>query len=231
VAFLSDADGNRWNVWVDRRPVLGNFIKLDPRQAAPELSNPSVRTMGSRAPDWFSGFTFWGSQKKMLERLRHGFLGAGQRAGGQPKGPTLKGVASSFDWSAPHGLKPDSRYHTPGTPGIHCLVSRRKQAIGGFRQSFYSACWGCTVHSQLVGDRCGVHLTSSREPSQTKLDIFAHHPTGGRGPKKGLRFALCARTHPVLLESGVRLMYLASVPDGSGRGSIGVDCSKAPYFS
>jgi hypothetical protein len=111
VAFLSDRDG-QMDVWVTQ-VGSGQFHNLT-RGSAPELVNPSVRTLGF-SPDG-SLVTFWvrrqdGSSSGNIS------IWAVPTLGGQPK-PYLEGVAE-FDWS--HDAS-RLAYHTPG-PGDPLFVS------------------------------------------------------------------------------------------------------------
>src|SRR5258707_8378305 len=91
VAFLSDRDG-QMDVWVTQAGS-GEFHNLT-RGSAPELVNPSVRTLGF-TPDG-SLVTFWVRKK---DGPSGGVIGlwAVPTIGGQPR-PYLEGVAE-FDWS------------------------------------------------------------------------------------------------------------------------------------
>src|SRR5579859_6259550 len=91
VAFLSDRDG-QMDVWVTQAGS-GEFHNLT-RGSAPELVNPSVRTMGF-SPDG-SLATFWGRKKGSGNSGDIG-IWAVPTLGGQPR-PYLDGVAE-FDWS------------------------------------------------------------------------------------------------------------------------------------
>jgi Tol biopolymer transport system component len=91
VAFLSDRDG-KMDVWVTQLGS-GQFHNLT-RGSAPELVNPSVRTLGF-SPD-SSFVTFW-VRKKDGSTGSDISIWAVPTLGGQPK-PYLEGVAE-FDWS------------------------------------------------------------------------------------------------------------------------------------
>ena len=83
VAFLSDRDG-QMDVWVTQ-VGSGQFHNLT-HGSAPELVNPSVRTLGF-SPDG-SFVTFWVRKQERLERRRHQHLGgadAGRTAEAVPR--------------------------------------------------------------------------------------------------------------------------------------------------
>jgi Tol biopolymer transport system component len=198
VAFLSDRDG-QMDVWVTQ---VGSrqFHNLT-RGGAPELVNPSVRTLGF-SPDG-SLVTFWvrrqdGSSSGNIS------IWAVPTLGGQPK-PYLEGVAE-FDWS-----HDGSRlaYHTPG-PGDPLFVS------DGSRRSedrpIFTAPAGLHCHFPLWAPEAAfIYFVQGSLPD--KLDIWRTTPAGGTPERITSHFARV--THPVLLNRRT-LMYLATDPDGSG---------------
>ena len=197
VAFLSDRDG-QMDVWVTQ-VGSGQFHNLT-RGSAPELVNPSVRTLGF-SPDG-SFVTFWG-------RKKDGSSGdisiwAVPTLGGQPR-PYLEGVAE-FDWS-----HDGSRlvYHTPG-PGDPLFVS--DGSVRSENRPIFTAPAGLHSHFPLwAPDTAFIYFVQGGLPN--KLDIWRIRPAGGtpeRITSHGSRV-----THPVLLDRRT-LMYLASDPDGSG---------------
>src|SRR6266851_3799926 len=119
VAFQSDRDG-QLDVWLTQ-VGSGQFHNLT-RGSAPELVNPSVRTLGF-SPDG-SLVTFW-VRKKNESSGGNISIWAVPTLGGQPK-PYLQGVAE-FDWS-----RDASRlvYHTPG-PGDPLFVADASQPSPG----------------------------------------------------------------------------------------------------
>jgi Tol biopolymer transport system component len=198
VAFLSDRDGPM-DVWVTQ-VGSGQFHNLT-RGSAPELANPSVRTLGF-SPDG-SFVTFW-------VRRQNGSSGgdigiwAVPTLGGQPK-PYLEGVAE-FDWS-----HDGSRlaYHTPG-PGDPLFVSNGgRQAEGS---PIFTAPAGLHSHFPLWAlDAAFIYFVQGSLPD--KLDIWRIAPTGGT-PER-ITSHNSRVTHPVLLDRRT-LLYLAADPDGSG---------------
>jgi Tol biopolymer transport system component len=198
IAFLSDRDG-QMDVWVTQ-VGSGQFHNLT-RGSAPELVNPSIRTLGF-SPDG-SFVTFWA-------RKRNGSSGedisiwAVPTLGGQPR-PYLEGVAE-FDWS-----RDASRlaYHTPG-PGDPLFVTdgaRRPED-----RPIFSAPPGLHSHFPLwAPDSAFIYFVQGFLPD--KLDIWRIHPAGG-SPEK-ITSNNGRVTYPVLLNRRT-LLYLASDPDGSG---------------
>jgi Tol biopolymer transport system component len=198
VAFLSDRDG-RMDVWVTQ-VGSGQFHNLT-RGSAPELVNPSVRTLGF-SPD--------GSLVMFWVRRQDGSSGgdisirAVPTLGGQGK-PYLEGVAE-FDWSH-DGSK--LAYHTPG-PGDPLFVSN-----GGRRSEehpIFTAPAGLHSHFPLwAPDATFIYFVQGSLPD--KLDIWRISPSGGTPERITSHNGRV--THPVLLDKRT-LMYLASDPDGSG---------------
>ena len=111
VAFLSDRDGHK-DVWLTQ-VGSGQFHNLT-RGSAPELENPSIRTLGFSPDGAF--VTFW-VRKQGGTSNGDISVWAVPTLGGAPR-PYLEGVAE-FDWS-----RDGSRlaYHTPG-PGDPLFVS------------------------------------------------------------------------------------------------------------
>jgi Tol biopolymer transport system component len=198
VAFLSDRDG-QMDVWVTQ-VGSGQFHNLT-RGSAPELVNPSVRTLGF-SPDG-SLVTFWvrrqdGSSSGNIS------IWAVPTLGGQPK-PYLEGVAE-FDWS--HDAS-RLAYHTPG-PGDPLFVS------DGSRRSedrpIFTAPAGLHCHFPMwAPDAAFIYFVQGSLPD--KLDIWRTTPAGGTPERITSHFARV--THPVLLNRRT-LMYLATDSDGSG---------------
>ena len=202
VAFLSDRDG-RMDVWVTQ-VGSGQFHNLT-RGSAPELVNPSVRTLGF-SPDG-SLVTFW-VRKQDGSSADDISIWAVPTLGGQLK-PYLEGVAE-FDWSH-DGSK--LAYHTPG-PGDPLFVSK------GSRRSeehpIFTAPAGLHSHFPLWAlDAAFIYFVQGYLPD--KLDIWRIRPS--EGPGGGTPERITSHngrvTHPVLLEKRT-LVYLASDPDGSG---------------
>jgi Tol biopolymer transport system component len=194
VAFLSDRDG-QMDVWVTQ-VGSGQFHNLT-RGSAPELVNPSIRTLGF-SPD-NSLVTFW-------VRSNGGNIGvwAVPTLGGQPT-PYLDGVAE-FDWS-----HDGSRlaYHTPG-PGDPLFVSNGLQRSGS--APIFTAPSGLHSHFPLWSpDNAYIYFVHGSLPD--KLDIWRIPPTGGIPERITSHNGRVS--YPVLLDRRT-LMYLASDSDGSG---------------
>jgi hypothetical protein len=159
VAFLSDRDG-QMDVWVTQ-VGSGEFHNLT-RGSAPELVNPSVRTLGF-SPDG-SFVTFW-------VRKQDGSSGgdisiwAVPTLGGQSR-PYLEGVAE-FDWS--HDGFPTRVPHTrTRRPAVRV---KRQPAIGG-RAHLHCACRAAQSLS-VVGARHGIHLLRPGLPAR-QIGHLAH---------------------------------------------------------
>ena len=198
VAFLSDRDG-QMDVWVTQ-VGSGQFHNLT-HGSAPELVNPSVRTLGFSPDGAF--VTFW---VRKQNGSKGGDIGiwAVPTLGGHPR-PYLEGVAE-FDWS--HDAS-RLAYHTPG-PGDPLFVS------DGTRQSegrlIFTAPAGLHSHFPLwAPDTAYVYFVQGSLPD--KLDIWRIHPTGGTPERITSHYGRVS--YPVLLDRRT-LLYLAGDPDGAG---------------
>jgi Tol biopolymer transport system component len=198
VAFLSDR-GGQMDVWVTQAGS-GEFHNLT-RGSAPELVNPSVRTLGF-TPDG-SFVTFW---VRRQNGPSGGDIGIWEvpTLGGQPR-PYLEGVAE-FDWSS-DGTR--LAYHTPG-PGDPLFVSNGDRRLEG--RPIFTAPAGLHSHFPLwAPDNAYIYFVEGSLPD--KLDIWRIAPSGGTAERITSHSARV--TYPVLLDRRT-LMYLASDPDGSG---------------
>jgi Tol biopolymer transport system component len=207
VAFLSDRDG-QMDVWVTQ-VGSGQFHNLT-RGSAPELVNPSIRTLGF-SPD-SSFVTFW-------VRKTDGSTGGDisiwsvPTLGGQPR-PYLEGVAE-LDWS-----RDGSRlaYHTPG-PGDPLFISD-----GSLRKGLpvFTAPPGLHSHFPLWSpDSAFTYFVQGTLPD--KLDIW-RIPASGGAPER-ITSHNGRVTHPVFLDRRT-LLYLASDPDGSGPWLYSIDVDR-----
>ncbi len=208
VAFLSDR-GGQMDVWVTQ-VGSGEFHNLT-HGSAPELVNPSVRTLGF-SPDG-SLVTFW-------VRRRDGPNGSNVSVwavptmGGQPR-PYLERVAEA-DWS-----HDGSRlaYHTtgPGDPLFVSDGSRRPQ-----ERPIFTARAGLHCHFPLWSpDASFIYFVQGSLPD--KLDIWRIPSTGGTPERITSHFGRV--TYPVFLDRRT-LMYLASDPDGSGPQLYSIDVER-----
>ena len=208
VAFLSDRDG-RMDVWVTQ-VGSGEFHNLT-HGSAPELVNPSIRTLGF-SPDG-SLVTFW-ARKQNNANSSDISVWAVPTLGGEPR-PYLDGVAE-FDWSR-DGAR--LAYHTPG-PGDPLFI-----ADGGLRSTgrpIFTAPPGLHAHFPLwAPDTAFIYFVQGELPD--KLDIWRIRPDGGTPERITSHNARV--TYPVLLNRRT-LMYLASDPDGSGPCLYSVDVER-----
>ncbi|HWW88086.1 MAG TPA: hypothetical protein VNZ26_31020, partial [Vicinamibacterales bacterium] len=208
VAFLSDRDG-QMDVWVTQAGS-GQFHNLT-HGSAPELVNPSVRTLGF-SPDG-SFVTFWGR--------KHDGSGGGDISvwavptlGGQPR-PYLEGVAE-LDWS-----HDGSRlaYHTPG-PGDPLFVSDGSRRAEG--RPIFIAPEGLHSHFPLwAPDSAFIYFVQGLLPD--KLDVWRILPAGGTPERITSHNGRVS--YPVLLDRRT-LVYLASDRDGSGPWLYSVDVER-----
>jgi Tol biopolymer transport system component len=198
VAFLSDRDG-QMDVWVTQ-VGSGQFHNLT-HGNAPELVNPSVRTLGF-SPDG-SFVTYW-VRKQDGSKSGDISIWAVPTLGGQPK-PYLEGVAE-YDWSRDGS---QLAYHTPG-PGDPLFVSDGSPQTKG--RLIFTAPAGLHSHfPSWAPDMAFIYFVQGSLPD--KLDIWRIAPTGGTSERITSHFGRVI--YPVLL-NGRTLMYLASDSDGSG---------------
>jgi Tol biopolymer transport system component len=208
VAFLSDRDGQT-DVWLTQ-VGSGQFHNLT-HGSAPDLVNPSVRTLGF-SPDG-SLVTYWAGKQ-------HG-PGGGEISvwsvptlGGQQR-PYLEGVAE-YDWS-----RDASRltYHTPG-PGDPLFVSdgsRRPED-----RPIYTAPPGLHCHFPVWSpDGAYIYFVQGSLPD--KLDIWRIKPAGGTPERITSHNARVS--HPVLLDPRT-LVYLAGDREGAGPWLYGMDVER-----
>jgi Tol biopolymer transport system component len=198
VAFLSDRDGPM-DVWLTQ-VGSGQFHNLT-RGSAPELVNPSVRSLGF-TPDG-SLVTFW-VRKQNGSSAGDISVWAVPTLGGSPK-PYLEGVAE-YDWSHDGS---QLVFHTPG-PGDPLFVTN------GIRRPedrpIFTAPAGLHSHFPLWSpDTAFIYFVQGSLPD--KLDIWRITPGGGTPERITAHSGRV--THPVLLDRRT-LLYLASDSDGSG---------------
>jgi Tol biopolymer transport system component len=208
VAFLSDRDGPM-DVWVTQ-VGSGQFHNLT-RGSAPELVNPSVRTLGFSPDGAF--VTFWVRKQNGASGGDIG-IWAVPTLGGQPK-PYLESVAE-FDWT-----RDGSRlvYHTPG-PGDPMFVSDGSERSGG--RLIFTAPAGLHCHFPLwAPDAAFIYFVQGVLPD--KLDIWRIPARGGTAQRITSHSGRVS--HPVLMDRRT-LMYLASDPDGSGPWLYSVDIER-----
>jgi Tol biopolymer transport system component len=198
VAFVSDRDGHM-DVWVTQ--VGSGQLHNLTHGSAPELVNPSVRTLGF-TPDG-SFVTFW-VRKKGDSSAGDISVWAVPTLGGQPT-PYLEGVAE-FDWS-----RDGSRlaYHTPES-GDPIFVSDDARRSKG--RLIFTAPSGLHAHFPLwAPDSAYIYFVQGALPD--KLDIWRIPSSGGTAERITSHNARV--TYPVLLDRRT-LAYLVSDPDGSG---------------
>lgn len=208
VAFLSDRDG-QMDVWITQIGS-GQFHNLT-RGSAPDISNPSIRTLGF-SPDG-SLVTFWARRQNSSNGGDISVWGV-PTLGGLPT-PYLEGVAE-FDWS-----HDGSRlaYHTPGL-GDPLFVSEGSRHSD--RGPIFIAPTGLHSHFPLWSpDAAFIYFVQGTLPD--KLDIWRISSSGG-SPER-ITTHNTRVIYPVLLNQRT-LMYLASDSDGSGPWLYGMDTER-----
>jgi Tol biopolymer transport system component len=209
-AFLSDRDG-QMDVWVTQ-VGSGEFHNLT-GGSAPELVNPSIRTLGF-SPDG-SLVTFW-VRKQGTAAASGGDISiqAVPTLGG-PSRPYLDGIAE-FDWS--HDAS-RLAYHTPG-PGDPLFVSDGLQRTA--TPPIFVAPSGVHCHFPVWSpDNRFIYFVQGTLPD--KLDIWRIAPTGG--PPERLTTFNARVTHPVLLDRRT-LMFLAGDPAEGGLSLYSMDVER-----
>jgi Tol biopolymer transport system component len=198
VAFLSDRDGHM-DVWVTQ-VGSGQFHNLT-HGSAPELVNPSVRTLGF-TPDG-SFVTYW-VRKPGASGPDDISIWAVPTLGGESK-PYLEGAAE-FDWS-----RDGSRlvYHTPANGDPMFVSDDTTQAQA---RRIFAAPNGLHSHFPLWSfDKRYIYFVEGALPD--KMDIWRIAASGGNAER--ITSHNTRVTHPVWLDRRT-LLYLASDPDGSG---------------
>jgi len=198
IAFLSDRDG-QMDVWITQTGS-GQFHNLT-RGSAPELANPSLRTLGF-SPDG-SFVTYWVRRPGDSRGSSIG-IWAVPTLGGEPR-PYLDGAAEC-DWS-PDGSR--LAYHTPG-PGDPLFVSD-----GSLRRDehpIFTAPLGLHAHfPSWSPDAKFIYFVQGSIPD--KMDIW-RIPVGGGSPER-ITWQNTHLIYPILLNRRT-LMYLATDADGAG---------------
>jgi Tol biopolymer transport system component len=208
VAFLSDRDGPM-DVWLTQ-VGSGEFHNLT-HGSAPELVNPSIRTLGF-SPDG-SLVTFWARKQTSSGESDIG-IWAVPTLGGQPR-PYLEQVAE-FDWS-PDGSR--LAYHTTAS-GDPLFVSDGSVQPGA--RPIFTASAGIHCHyPSWSRDSAFIYFVKGNLPDQ--LDIW-RIAAAGSNPERitSLNARVAA---PVLLDRRT-LLYLAADPDGSGPWLYGMDVER-----
>ncbi len=197
IAFLSDRDG-QMDVWITQ-VGSGQFHNLT-HGSAPELVNPSVRTLGF-SPDGML-VTFWVRRPGVSQGVDIG-IWAVPILGGEPR-PYLEGAAE-YNWSDDGQLL---AYHTPG-PGDPLFVSTGKQPAGS---PIFVAPAGLHAHFPTWSpDKKFIYFVQGSLPD--KLDIW-RIPASGGNPQR-ITWHNSQVSYPVLLNRRT-LFYLATDSEGSG---------------
>ena len=197
VAFLSDREG-RVDVFVSQVGT-GQFYNVT-RDAARELTNPSVRTLGF-SPDG-TLVTFWARSPGRAGQSAIGVWSA-PILGGPPR-PYLEGVAE-YDWSS-DGTR--LVYHTPG-PGDPMFVREAGQSED---RALYSAPPGLHSHFPIWSpDQAFIYFVQGSVPD--RMDVWRIRAIGGKPERLTNHDAPVS--HPVFVNEST-LLYLANDRDGFG---------------
>lgn len=201
VSFLSDRDGPM-DVWVSQIGT-GRFYNLT-RGAAPELVNPSIRTLGF-SPDG-GAVAFWARKSGDISIWAVPILGG-------PARPYLEGVAE-FDWSS-DGTR--LVYHTPG-PGDPMFVRDRDQEAS----HIFSAPAGLHAHFPVWSpDQSFIYFVQGAVPDH--MDIWRIRPSDGAPERMTTHDSRVS--HPVFLNARI-LLYLASDSEGYGLSLYSLDVQR-----
>ena len=207
-AFLSDRDGPM-DVWMTRIGS-GRFHNLT-AGTAPELVNPSIRTLGF-TPDGAS-VTYW---VRRPEGKRGADIGIWSvPALGGTSTPYLDGAAE-FDWS-----RDGSRlvYHTTG-PGDPMFVTSDTRRPPG--APIFTAPAGLHAHfPRWSADGTLIYFVQGALPDN--MDIWRVKRTGGAAERITMHNGRVS--HPVLIDE-TTLIYLANDADGSGPWLYSIDVDR-----
>ena len=207
IAFLSDRDG-AMDVWLTQ-VGSGQFHNLT-RGGAPELVNPSIRSLGFSTDG--SLVTFWVRRQGSSDGDIN--VWAVPTLGGEPK-PYLEGAAE-LDWS-----RDGSRlaYHTPA-PGDPLFVSNGMPTAPG--RPIFTAAAGLHSHFPVWSpDGAYIYLVQGSPPD--KLDIWRVKPAGGTPERITSHNGTVI--YPVLLDRRT-LLYLAKDSAGAGPWLYGMDVER-----
>ena len=208
IAFLSDRDG-RMDVWVTQ-VGSGQFHNLT-QGKAPELTNPSLRTLGF-SPDG-SLVAYWVRREDASHSSQIG-IWAVPTLGGEPR-PYLEGAAE-FDWS-PDGSR--LAFHTPGPGDPLFVTDGSPQPREG---PVFTAPTGLHAHFPLwSADAKFLYFVQGSIPD--KMDIW-RVPAAGGNPER-ITTQNTRVLYPVLLDRRT-LLYLANDADGSGPWLYSVDVDR-----
>jgi Tol biopolymer transport system component len=187
------------DVWVTQVGT-GQLVNLT-HGAAPEIVNPSLRTLGF-SPDG-SLVTYWG-RAPLGAKGADISVWAAPLLGGPPR--IYREGLAEFDWSS-DGAR--LVYHTPG-PGDPMYVRDGGPAAEARR--IFSAPAGLHGHFLVWSpDQAFIYFVQGTLPDH--LDLWRIRPDGGEPERLTHHDALVS--HPVFLDART-LLYLVGGPDGTG---------------